>query len=51
MKITNKTDTYPFDAAELHRRFPADIQIPDLLLAFGRWMQNMPYGSIGDIYF
>jgi|GEM_PF-3199655 len=51
MKITNKTDTYPFDADELHRRFPADIPVPDLLLAFGQWMKTMPYGSIGDIYF
>jgi len=45
------SENYPFDETELRRRFPADVAVPDLLVAFGHWMKSKPYDSIGDIYF
>jgi hypothetical protein len=38
---------YSVDIESLRKNFPAECQVPSLLLDFGSWLQNKPAGSLG----
>jgi hypothetical protein len=38
---------YSVDIESLHENFPADCQVPALLLDFGNWLKSMRAGSVG----
>jgi hypothetical protein len=38
---------YAVDLESLHENFPADFDVPSLLLDFGQWLKNLRAGSVG----
>jgi hypothetical protein len=42
---------YTVDLESLHENFPANFEVPMLLLDFGHWLKKIRWGSVGDFRF